>query len=99
MKKLKVKLEYSFEVPDDTQIIQDPHHGLFIVNETHGVKSMPTIKGFKLDSVEFDENGEFDNSILSDDDHALSDFLYDNASLEKTTINLGKEKYQYKIKM
>lgn len=96
MKKLKIKLEHTFNVPDDTQIIRDEDHGLFIVNEKHGINSMPFIKGFKLDYVNFYENGEFDESVMSDDENSLGDFLFQHAVSEKTTINLGEETHQFK---
>jgi hypothetical protein len=97
MKKLKVKLEYSFEVPEDTRIIEDEYHGLFIVNEKHGVNYMPSLKGRKLDFVRFGKYGEFHESSMSDDNGELRYFLYEHPKSEKTTINLGKEKYQYII--
>lgn len=97
MKKLKIKLEHTFNVPDDTQIIRDEYHGLFIVNEKYGINSIPFIKGMKLDFVNFDKNGEFESSEMSDDEGSLDDFLNQHAVSEKVTINLGEEKHQFKI--
>jgi hypothetical protein len=98
MKKLKIKLEYTFNVPPDTKVIEDKWHGLFILNEKYGIKSLPTIKGLKIDYENFDKNGEFENASLSYDNAKMEDFLYNSESYmvsEKTTISLGKEKYKY----
>jgi hypothetical protein len=101
MKKLKIKLEYNFVVPDDTKIVNDENHGLFITNEHYGLKSMPFMTGLILDYVKVDENGEFEESTLSNDEGVMEGFLYSNAEThvksEKTTITLGKEKYQFGV--
>jgi hypothetical protein len=99
MKKLKIKLEYSFEVPDDTKIIEHDWEGLFIVNEKIGLKSRADIQGMKLEFEKFDEHGMLEQSSMGSDDCELIDFLYNNGELvkEKTTIQLGNEKYQYTI--
>lgn len=101
MKKLKIKLEYTFVVPDDTEIVNDGYHGLYIINEKHGLKSLPTMSGMKADYIKFDENGILLESTHSYDDHKMTEFLYNNPNpevnmlSEKTTITLDKEKYQF----
>lgn len=98
MKKLKIKLEYSFEVSDDTKIIEHEWEGPFIVNEKIGLKSRPDIQGMKIDFEEFDEHG-LKQSSMGSDDCELVDFLYNTGEMvkQKTTIQLGNEKYQFKI--
>ena len=101
MKKLKIKLEYTFVVPDDTEIVNDGHHGYFIINEKHGLKSLPTMSGMKVDYIKLDKKGNFQESCLSPDDNSMTNFLYSNPEAymksEKTIIKLGKEKYQFEI--
>lgn len=99
MKKLKIKLEYTFNVPDDTKVIENEWHGLFISNKKYGIKSLPCVKGLKIDYENFDKDGNLENSCLSYDDAKMEDFLYNSEEShmvsEKTTITLGKEKYKH----
>jgi len=99
MKKLKIKLEYTFFVPEDTNIVEDEWDGLFISNERYGIKSLPCVKGLKIDYQKIDDKGELAHTSLSYDDGKMEDFLYNSKDvfmdLEKTTITLGKEKFQH----
>lgn len=102
MKKLKIKLEYTFEVPDDTKIICDDWDGLFIENEKFGLKSKPDIHGLSIEYRKFDKKGNIMQSSLGYDKCSLDDFLYNNPETlgmlrEKTTIHLGSEKFQHII--
>lgn len=99
MKQLKIKLEYIFEVSDDTKIVEDDWNGLFIVNEKIGLKSKPDIHGQKIEFEDFDKKGMLKQSSIGDDESQLIDFLYNTGEMikEKTTIQLGSEKYQYTI--
>lgn len=96
---MKIKLEYTFEVPDDTKIFEHDWEGIFIVNEKIGLKSRPDIHGMKINLEEFDKNGLLKHSSVDTDNCQLIDFLYNTGYMlkEKTTVQLGNEKYQYAI--
>jgi hypothetical protein len=99
MKKLKIKLEYVFSVPDDTKIHEDDFHGLFIINEKYGINSKPDMRGMKIEYQKFDKKGELEESSMTQDNFKLEDFLYNAQESEmvseKTIIHLGKQKYQH----
>jgi hypothetical protein len=101
MKKLKIKLEYNFNVPDDTEIRRDDWHGLFILNKKYSINSKPDMRGLKIKYQKFDKRGMLEEASMTEDGCILEDFLYNGEESEmvseKTTIYLGDEKHQYNI--
>ena len=98
--KLKIKLEYTFEVPDDTTIEDHPWHGLFVVNDRFGVRSKPEIQGSKVTYEKYDKENNLEQSSMEEDGFSMIDFLYNSEdafmTTEKTTIKLGNNKHDTK---
>jgi hypothetical protein len=99
MKTIKITLEYKFKVPDNTKIIKDDFHGIFIINEEHNINSKVMLEGYEMEKDERDDDGNLICSSMGFDGGKLSDFLYNQgeAMVEKETIKLGNKELEYII--
>lgn len=93
MKKIKIKMELEFMVPNDTVLFDRKEAGIFIVNKKHGIDCTPIMEGWKCDSYELTPNGEFVQSRIAPDYDNFYNFLTEigHPTFEKTIIKIGKD--------